>query len=510
LFLQYQGERPFTDVAPYYLRALQLAPESRTVFDHLVTPWLMHKEYGEIIAKIGPVAVANPQITRLQLVYVDALKATKDTERAISHLRNVLERTDWADPVVLRELSVCLWREQKHDDVRALLREARRKKALRGSFVLAHAEAMFYNAMASSDEVKAEGERAVEKMQERALKAARRAVDVAQNAEREADLESLGQVLATGEAWNDLLVLTEKAEGKVQGPDVLILKLKALEQLGRLEEAIRLLEAMKKQDDIVHPYILAEMARLYLKAERPEEAAQYFEQTLLKAPRSIPIRLQLAYLYLTTDQPRKGLATLIPLEELPPQGHLLMAHLYRELGRNTKAYDALVAAEAEAVKMEDKQFLSTDFRMFCASVCEDLGKTDEAIVHARKARELAPDDPMIANFLGYVLADHNMELEQAEILIRQAVKAEPENVAYLDSLAWVLYRQERFPEALKAMNRALTFGRNESDPVILDHAGDIYAANGLTILSRHFWLQAIERGALRPDEIRAKTAAVGN
>jgi len=499
--LQHEGRRPFKDAARYYLRALELEPDNRVILDHLVTPWLVHKEYEALVSALSAVATSHPEVLRLQLVYAEALRATSRTEEAITHLASVLEATDWEEPVVLRELFVCLWQEKRYDAIKRLLKRARRKGDLADSFVVAHAEAMFYNALASSTDEKDEGK--IEKLHARARKAARRAVRVAAKADRASDVQSLGQVLAGGQEWEELLKLVVETRGKFQEPDLLVLQIKALKELDRIDEAIAVLEAQKRAEG-VHPYLLGEMARLYMKAGKPESAAQYFERMLLKASRSIPLRLELAYLYLTMDVPRKGLAVLIPLKQLPAQGHLLMAHLYRRLDRTERAYEALQSAAKEARKAEDSDFFGADFHMFSAAVCEDLGKSDEAIAHAREARKQVPEDPMVANFLGYVLADHDRDLPEAETLIEQALAAEPENVAYLDSLAWVYYRQERFHEALKAINRTLQLGREEADAVILDHAGDIYAANGLFMLARHFWLTAIAQGALEPDAIQSK------
>ncbi|MEO5960222.1 MAG: tetratricopeptide repeat protein, partial [Opitutaceae bacterium] len=61
-------------------------------------------------------------------------------------------------------------------------------------------------------------------------------------------------------------------------------------------------------------------------------------------------------------------------------------------------------------------------------------------------------------------------------MIRKAVKAEPDNSAYLDSLAWVLYKRGKYPEALTSMEKALQMSQakqNASDATLWDHLGDI-------------------------------------
>ena len=68
-----------------------------------------------------------------------------------------------------------------------------------------------------------------------------------------------------------------------------------------------------------------------------------------------------------------------------------------------------------------------------------------------------------------------MKLEQARELIEKAVKAEPKNAAYLDSLGWVLFKLHQPKDALTYTLKAVELSE-EPDATLLDHLGDIYAA----------------------------------
>ena len=87
-----------------------------------------------------------------------------------------------------------------------------------------------------------------------------------------------------------------------------------------------------------------------------------------------------------------------------------------------------------------------------------------------------PNDPGINNDLGYLYADQGKELDKAELMIQKAVKSDPDNSAYLDSLAWVQYKRGKYPEALTNMEKALAMSQakqNASDATLWDHLGDI-------------------------------------
>ena len=84
-----------------------------------------------------------------------------------------------------------------------------------------------------------------------------------------------------------------------------------------------------------------------------------------------------------------------------------------------------------------------------------------------------PENPSINNDLGYLYADQGKNLEKAEKMIRIALKSEPDNMAYLDSMGWVLFKLERFQEAAGYLEKASKLPGG-GDSTILDHLADCY------------------------------------
>lgn len=103
-----------------------------------------------------------------------------------------------------------------------------------------------------------------------------------------------------------------------------------------------------------------------------------------------------------------------------------------------------------------------------------------------------PDDPSVNNDLGYLYADHNKNLEQAEKMIRKAVAAEPDNTAYQDSLGWVLYRLGKLDEALKYLLMAVK-DSTEGDATIWDHLGDVYEKQGRRQKAVDAWKEGLRQ-----------------
>jgi tetratricopeptide (TPR) repeat protein len=104
-------------------------------------------------------------------------------------------------------------------------------------------------------------------------------------------------------------------------------------------------------------------------------------------------------------------------------------------------------------------------------------KYDQSEAAFRKVLELNPKNAGALNYLGYMLADRNMRLEEAFDLIKRAVDLDPENGAYLDSLGWVYFRQGKLDDARGLLEHALD---RMQDPTVHDHLGDVYLKMGKT------------------------------
>lgn len=100
----------------------------------------------------------------------------------------------------------------------------------------------------------------------------------------------------------------------------------------------------------------------------------------------------------------------------------------------------------------------------------------EAAEQFQAVLEMQPENSTAMNYLGYMWADNNENLDQALELVRRAVALEPNNGAYVDSLGWALFRLGEFEEARRHLERANQLAPEDS--VILEHLGDVYVALG--------------------------------
>ena len=102
---------------------------------------------------------------------------------------------------------------------------------------------------------------------------------------------------------------------------------------------------------------------------------------------------------------------------------------------------------------------------------------------------------MLNNY-SYSLAERGIQLERALAMATEAVRQEPENASYLDTIGWVYYRLGKYDEAEKYIARAIATGHASS--AVHEHMGDIYFKMGEKEKAEKFWRQALEMNSDNP------------
>ena len=106
-----------------------------------------------------------------------------------------------------------------------------------------------------------------------------------------------------------------------------------------------------------------------------------------------------------------------------------------------------------------------------ADLLEKNGRPKDA---ERVLRDLLQRDPLDANALnslGYMLAERGERLDEAIDLVQRALKVEPGNPSYLDSLGWAYFRQGKLDLAEPPLAEAAAKAPTSS--AIQDHLGDL-------------------------------------
>ncbi|HVV02324.1 MAG TPA: tetratricopeptide repeat protein [Verrucomicrobiae bacterium] len=261
------------------------------------------------------------------------------------------------------------------------------------------------------------------------------------------------------------------------------------------------------REDPTNPQAYYFLGSLALQDQSLGDAADYFRKTILLNPDFEQAYYDLALAQLNSHQAPEALDTLRQArQKFTPSFRLNF--LEGMASSATKDYAAAVRAFTAAellARASDPARLNEFFYFQFGAACERVGNYEDAEKDFHKCLQMDPNFSEALNYLGFMWADHGTKLDDAKSLIEKAVKLEPKNSAYLDSLGWVLFKQKNFSEALAWARKAVE-SSPEPDPTVLDHLGDIYAGLHQPAEARAAWQKSL---SLEPnDEVRKKLNSV--
>ncbi|MDR4509573.1 MAG: tetratricopeptide repeat protein [Candidatus Brocadiaceae bacterium] len=234
----------------------------------------------------------------------------------------------------------------------------------------------------------------------------------------------------------------------------------------------------------------------YSNAEK--EAKKY----LSKDPDNWAMHLALSEIYRKTGNELQGQIEIEKTEEILqlnvirgsryPKEYFLLCQIYRNQKRNTEAIATIESLRLIPLDTETRR----DLHYLLATLYYEENQFDRVEEELRMTLKLDPDFHGANNFLGYLLAETNKNLDEAIGLINRALKVQPENGAYLDSLGWAYYKKAQAEgedsylfTALQKLTEAI---RLTKEPEIYDHAGDVYFSLGRWDDAVLAWEKALE------------------
>ncbi len=240
------------------------------------------------------------------------------------------------------------------------------------------------------------------------------------------------------------------------------------------------------------------LGRLVQRREDFSAAEDYFKKSLAREDTIAYSWINLAVVTDAQDRYEEALGIMHQAYDKIPQDSFEVLYYTAIIHSRNEKFDL---ARDGYLRLLESRPDDIDIRFNLAASYERLGQFDNAEREFQWIIEKAPDHALALNYLGYMWADKDVNLNEALQLIEKAVSLDPENGAFLDSYAWVLFRLGRYDEALEQMEEALKY--DQSDSILYDHRGDIYAALTSHELARESWNKALE---IDPDneEIKAK------
>jgi tetratricopeptide (TPR) repeat protein len=227
---------------------------------------------------------------------------------------------------------------------------------------------------------------------------------------------------------------------------------------------------------------------IYRAAKDLPKALQAGKEAVAKYPGDLPLRSSEALLLGESGQTEEGvkmLRTQLTGKPGDREVYLNIAQVY-ERGRHYKeAEEAAKAAEVLPGQPRDNEMVW----FLLGAIYERQKFFDRAEEQFKKVLAVNPRNAPVLNYYGYMLGDLGIRLDEAESLVKRALKEEPFSGAYLDSLGWVYLKQNKFGESETTLRKALE--HESHDATIHSHLGDLYAKTGRPELAAAEWEKSL-------------------
>jgi tetratricopeptide (TPR) repeat protein len=245
----------------------------------------------------------------------------------------------------------------------------------------------------------------------------------------------------------------------------------------------------------------------YRAAKDLPKALQAGKEALAKYPSDPGLRTSNALLLGEngqTDEAVKVLRSQLTKTEADRDIYLNIAQVYERGRRYKEAEEAARTAEAIPGQPRDNEMVW----FLLGAIYERQKFYDRAEEEFKKTLAVNPRNGPVLNYYGYMLGDLGIRLDEAEALVQRALKEEPNSGAYLDSLGWIYFRENKLAKAEATLRKAVA--RESHDATIRSHLGDVYAKSGRTDLAAIEWEKSLAewRRALPADLENDKVAEV--
>ncbi len=283
----------------------------------------------------------------------------------------------------------------------------------------------------------------------------------------------LANVYLLKKSYGEALDLYKELEK--QEPDTMDLALKVgilHFQRGEYQQALekfQLVRLKEPENNSVSFYI----ARIYEEMGMYREAVQEWEKIALSSPpqdmaeifvRIAGINEKLGKL----DEAENSMDKAIQAKKDDPELHYMQGVIR---GKRNKHKDAAESLE-KAIKLDPGK---PEYYFYLGATYEKTKEYDKSIKAMKRTLELDSKHADALNYIGYLYADQNIKLGEAMDYVQKALALEPDNGFFLDSLAWVYYRQGKLDKALQAILNAISKTKDK-DSTLYGHLGDIHAA----------------------------------
>jgi len=224
-------------------------------------------------------------------------------------------------------------------------------------------------------------------------------------------------------------------------------------------------------------------------SRQPEKALDAANSALRKYPKDRSLNILYATLLGErgrVDEAERQLKSLLTNSPADREIYLTIAQVYSQAKKFPEAEESAHKALELSPKPDDQEYP----HFVLGSIYERQKKYDLAEEQFRQVLSVNPLNAAACNYLGYMLADRGVRLDESVKYIQKALEIEPDNGAYLDSLGWAYFKMNRSDLAEPHLEKAAR--KIGSDPTIQEHLGHVYLQLGKKQAAQAAWERALK------------------
>ena len=300
-------------------------------------------------------------------------------------------------------------------------------------------------------------------------------------------IQDLALLYGSEQKWQDVIDVFEDGRFQVDSSKVFpkILIAEAQFYLKHYNEAREKLLPLLESNDV--PKDVYELiARIELEAKNFKKAKGYLNYLLNEDKKNRMAWLFLGFTYLDTNDLDSAVVIFEQAIQVFPEDPMILG-FYGSSLQQLEQYDKAMPFLEKSLRLNSNNINAISS---LAVVYEGLSYFEKTDSLYEAALQSFPDNALLLNNFSYSLCERSIRLDEALEMVKKALKIDPENGAYLDTIGWIYYKLKNYDEAEKYIKQAIAVRENSA--VVFEHLGDVYYKLEKYNLAKENWQKALD------------------
>ncbi len=300
-------------------------------------------------------------------------------------------------------------------------------------------------------------------------------------------IQDLALLYGSEQKWQDVIDVFEDGRFQVDSSKVFpkLLIAEAQFYLKHYDEAREKLLPLLKNNNI--PKDVYELiARIELEAKNFSKAKDYLNYLLNQDKKNRMAWLFLGFTYLDTGNVDSAAVIFEQALQIFPEDATVLG-FYGSSRQQLGQYKEAMPLLEKSLRLNPDNINAISSLAVVYETLSHFEKTDSLY---EAALQRFPDNALLLNNFSYSLCERGIRLDEALEMVKIALKIDPENGAYLDTIGWIYYKLKNYNDAEKYIKKAIEVRENSA--VVFEHLGDVYYKLEKYHLAKENWQKALD------------------